>query len=163
MNDDSISLAIDILGLTAVIIGFGFTYLGLKRNAINSEAANYHNAIEFQKDTWQNFLLNDVEHGKELLVWHLNERGLEDKGPLENKKTLFILLRLDVYEEMLLSAEKGLLTEKQIIGWKNAIQRDFKSTRFMDVWDSVFKCYAPILDDVIREPHNKECESGRSK
>ena len=151
MNYELAGVVFDILGITAVVVGFGFTVLGLRRNAKISEAANYHNAIDFQRDTWQNFFLGDAEHGDELLAWHLAERRIEDRGSLENKKVLFILFRFDVYEEMLLSKEKGLLTEKQIIGWKNAIRRDFENPRFMDTWSMVSKYYAPVLDQFIQE------------
>ena len=149
-NDEgfnTITLCINIITLIVVVGGFYFTYKSVKRSAIIAEASHYHHAIEFQKDTWTSFFLGDSDDNTQLLKWHLNGRGIEDKGVLENKKILFILFRFDVYEELLLSHKNGLLGDDQISGWINAIKRDFRQNKlFKEVWVKVSKYYSPELN-----------------
>ncbi len=150
INIEFLALIVSFLSLCTVIFGFRLTVNTMKRNTINAEAANYHNSLEHQKDTWLQFFLNDAVDGDEMLVWHLQQKGIENKSRLENKKALFILLRLDVYEEMLLLKEKDILSQGQIAGWYNAIKRDFKSEDFKSIFEVVSEYYHPKLNEYYK-------------
>lgn len=139
-------ILVSLLSPFSVLVGFCLTIRSMDRRAKNAEVTNYHNIIQFQKDTWLQFFLGDSTDGARMLAWHLEARGIEDMGYIENKKVLFILLRFDVYEEMLLAQEKKILTKTQIIGWDNAIKRDFDTDEFCRVWEKVSKYYHPALN-----------------
>ena len=148
----NMSTSIDIVTQLLVFIGLIFTVRSIRQNSRIAKIKSYHDAIGFQKDTWLQFFLEDSKHGEEMLSWHLKQRGIERKNVLENKKILFILLRFDVYEEMILSKKNNILTENQIAGWKQAIKRDFgKEKEFYNVWQQVKQYYHPELDKHIEK------------
>ncbi len=148
---DSISL--EAIGLILVAIGLIANAYQLKQSAKIAQAANYNNAIAFQKDTWLAFLLSDKD-SDELLKWHLQKRGIQSSTPLEAKKTFFYLMRMDVYEQLLLAHQNGILTKPQIEGWENAVVRDMKDPEFLTMYNKVGNYYASVFKAIKQRAEN---------
>ncbi len=84
------------------------------------------------------YFLNDPE----LLAWHLSTRGYKSTSFEENKRRLYVLVKLEAHENNFLSYTTGLLADEVWAAWQTVMQHDFAIDEYRDIWPVAKKFYA---------------------
>jgi hypothetical protein len=91
----------------------------------------------------------------ELLAWFLAGRGFPSAGELENRKSLFLWVRLDMHEANYHAFRTGATTESVWLAWLPTMKLDFALPEFPRVWQAVREVFsadfAALVDRSISE------------
>ena len=69
-----------------------------------------------------------------LLAWQLEDRGFGPADPAQNRRRLYVSLKLDVHELNFVSHEGGLLTDELWDGWRAVVETDVATPEFRECW-----------------------------
>ena len=94
------------------------------------EQNSYKRLIQTNTTQRTAYLKDDAE----LLSWHLRTRGYATGKHDQNKRTLWLLVRLDVHEENYLEYLRGMLQESVWLPWVEVMRADFAVAEFPRVW-----------------------------
>jgi hypothetical protein len=85
----------------------------------------------------------------QLLAWHLRTRGYPVRDPEGNRRTLYVLIKLDEHEENYLSYSGGFLPGDVWTAWLEVLKADFRVRDFKEVWVNGKRFYATSFVDFI--------------
>jgi hypothetical protein len=99
------------------------------------------------------FIFEALHQAPALLEWFLGSRGLQGATDLENKKYLFLFVRLDMHQANYVAHRDGHLSGELWLEWLNTLRRDLTMAEFNAVWVAVKELYtvgfAALVDDEI--------------
>jgi hypothetical protein len=78
----------------------------------------------------------------EMLQWFLSTRGYSTSSHHQNKRTLYIIIKLDAHESNFLSYVDGLLSRDVWDGWFEVLRADFEVPDYRAVWPTARRFYA---------------------
>lgn len=162
----SLSDWLQVVSLAAVAIAL---FLNVWQNRLSAkqalEASRQSEAVlvSLRQGAYVNFLNSQAEYraiglaDPEMLRWQLASRGYGVGSDLENRRTLFILVRLGSHESSFLSYSANLLDEDVWTGWRRVIESDFQVPEFVSVWAHGKQFFATsfvaFVDDEILAGH----------
>lgn len=97
----------------------------------------YQEIVRSPRELWASFF-----DDPELLRWYLTSRGIQAKEDVDNKIALFIILKLDYYENLYLQVKQGNITRDAWSGWEKTMKTDFQEAAFKEIWSKVNSLYA---------------------
>ena len=106
----------------------------------------YLQMIQNQTDSRISFFLQYPD----LLKWHLTTRGFETQGETADRIRLYVLVKLDMHENMYLKHLDGTLGHEPWAAWHNVMKCDFGVPEFQEVWNKVHVFYAPSFTGHVR-------------
>ncbi|GIF20595.1 hypothetical protein BJ973_001499 [Actinoplanes tereljensis] len=110
------------------------------RHVADSLAQNAQIALtRNQTDHRAEFFRDDPE----LLEWYLSSRGYPTSAYENNKRSLYVLTRMDIHQLNFLNYESGFLANEFWGAWKNVVVTDLEIPEFADLWPTVRTFYAP--------------------
>ncbi|WP_433785035.1 hypothetical protein ACQPX6_01835 [Actinomycetospora sp. CA-101289] len=93
-----------------------------------------------------------------LLEWHLRARGYPTSSHEENKRRLYLLVRLEAHESNFLAWQQKLLNTETWAAWERLLRADTRIKEFRDVWPSArqlyVKSFAEEVDRLIVDDGN---------
>lgn len=117
------------------------------------EQSAYQQQIRTHADYRALFFKDDAR----LLSWHLHTRGYTALSHRRNKRSLYVLVKLDEHEANYLSYTGGLLAENVWQAWHEVIKADFGVPEFREVWTNAKRFYvasfAQFIDNEILTHH----------
>ncbi|GIG68592.1 hypothetical protein [Phytomonospora endophytica] len=109
------------------------------------ERTGYQGFMRAQAD-WRSFT---YVRDPELLRWHLQIRGYPVDTDEANRRTLYVLLKLDVHEESFLSRRSGLLDDDIWVPWQRVLDADLRVPEFISLWSFARPFYAQSFVDHV--------------
>lgn len=106
----------------------------------------YQQMIQNQTDSRVAFFLQYPD----LLRWHLMTRGFESKSETADRIRLYVLVKLDMHENMYLKHLEGSLGEEPWAAWQHVMEVDFSIHEFQEVWGKVDTFYAPVFREHVK-------------
>jgi hypothetical protein len=101
-------------------------------------AAHSTNRIAFLKDD------------PKMLRWHLSTRGYRVSTSQQNKRSLFIAIKLEAFEGLYLSHADGILRPEVWEAWLEVLKADCAIPEFRYTWPAAKRFYAkPFVDFVV--------------
>lgn len=76
-----------------------------------------------------------------MLRWYLSERGYSVSGHRNNKRALYLQIKLDIHENNYLNYKKGLLADEVWQAWYEVLRVDTKISEFRTVWRAAKRFY----------------------
>ena len=125
----SLADAIQVITLLTVLVALGLTTWQsrqmVKQTALMvNELSDQVGDSVMQTHTHQRttFFLNDPD----LLSWHLTSRGYTSTNPVEDKKRLYALVKLEAHELAQQRHLKGTIDESMWEGWRQVLKADLR-------------------------------------
>ncbi|WP_433219598.1 hypothetical protein ACQP00_15665 [Dactylosporangium sp. CS-047395] len=88
------------------------------------------------------FTYNALSTDHDLLEWFLASRHFPPAGYVENRKSLFLWVRLDQHEGTFHAYRTGAIAEDLWLDWKRSMEIDFAMPEFPRVWTAVREIYS---------------------
>jgi hypothetical protein len=101
------------------------------------------------------FLASQVEYrvffldNPKMMEWYLASRGYRLGSEDSNRRTLYVLVRLNAHESSYLSYASGLIDEDVWAGWLAVIRTDFTVKEFIQTWPHAKQFYARSFGEYI--------------
>lgn len=90
-----------------------------------------------------------------MLRWYLSTRGYKTSTHEQNKRALYILIKLESYEGLYLSHTDGILRSDIWQAWLEVLKVDFEISEFRSIWPAAKRFYAKpfvnLVDDILHE------------
>jgi hypothetical protein len=84
-----------------------------------------------------------------MLRWYLATRGYATSTPQHNRRTLYIMMKLDNHEENFINHRDGLLPEEIWKGWHEVLNADVKIPEFRRTWINARRFYSASFVDFV--------------
>lgn len=94
------------------------------------EQGAYGSLVGTHLESRTTHFLNDPE----LLAWYLSTRGYKSTSSEENKRRLYVLVKLESHEDSFLSHASGLLADEVWAAWRTVMVHDFVIDEYQEVW-----------------------------
>ncbi|GAA4572216.1 hypothetical protein [Planotetraspora kaengkrachanensis] len=129
-------VALVLNGLQAREVGRQSKALGL-----SLDQGAYQSLVKSHTDFRFTFFYDDPE----MLAWHLTTRGYPCTSEAENKRRLYVLIKIEVHEENYVKHLRGLLDSDVWDAWLNVIRADFAIPVFLEMWPPSRRYFAPAF------------------
>jgi len=83
------------------------------------------------------FTYEALAEDPELLAWFLASRGFRSNSVVENRKSLFLFVRLDLHEANYHAFLTGAVTEDAWLAWLPTMKLDLAMPEMPRVWNAV--------------------------
>lgn len=111
--------------------------------------ATHEELVRYGADFTYDALIRDGE----LLAWFLASRGFTPSGEVENRKRLFLWVRLDMHEANYHAFRIGAITEDVWQDWLPSVVLDLAMPEAPEVWKTVRSVFSAkfvvLVDDVL--------------
>lgn len=118
-----------------------FVFLGSRSKSRSSETTTEPRTDLDQRTGYLSFMRSQADWRSftyvgdpALLRWHLEIRGYPVGDNDANRRTLYVLLKLDVHEETFLNHRNGCLDDDIWVPWQRVLRADFTVPEFIDLW-----------------------------
>lgn len=149
---------IQTLSLLGVVVALILGTLQLREVGRQSTALRdtlRQTAYEAMSMNHNEYRIAYLKDDPEMLRWHLESRGYPVSDVLGNKKTLYLLAKLDTHERSTLYNLDGLLPHDVWQGWLSVIKRDIDLPEFRLIWPNAKQFFAPtfvaLIDELLAE------------
>jgi hypothetical protein len=109
-------------------------------------------------------LANLLTSEPDLLSWFLTSRGIPLASPEENKRRMFMFLRMEVHEANYLAYLDHFLPDEVWLGWERVVRLDVATPEFQTIWGTVGETYslrfAVFIDELIKDLKDSENAEG---
>jgi hypothetical protein len=104
-----------------------------------------------------NFTFEALHQDPELLDWFLRSRGFRTGAGVENRKILFLFVRLDLHQANHVAYREGRLAEELWQEWLTTLRLDLAIREFAPVWEVARALYTPgftslVDNEIDRQP-----------
>jgi hypothetical protein len=87
----------------------------------------------------------------ELLSWYLRSRGYETSTPMEDRRRLYILAKLNLHESRFINHQSGVLGDESWSAWLQVVRGDFALPEYREVWETARRIYSSSFVAFIDE------------
>ena len=105
-----------------------------------------YQSVNSAHDEYRTVLMKD---DRRMLSWYLSTRGYVVSGHQDNKRTLYVIIKLETHEGLYLSYTDGILRQSVWDAWQEVLRADLKIAHFRSTWPTAKRFYAkPFVDFV---------------
>jgi hypothetical protein len=116
-----------------------------------------YQSVNAAHDRYRTMLMKD---DRRMLNWYLSSRGYATSSHQQNKRTLYVIIKLETHEGVYLSYVDGVLRQSIWEAWREVLMADMRMPHFRSTWPTAKRFYAKpfvdFVDQLMREssaPH----------
>ena len=117
-----------------------------------------YQSVNSAHDEYRTMLMKD---DRRMLSWYLSTRGYATSGHQANKRTLYVIIKLETHEGLYLSYADGILRQSVWEAWEEVLKADLKIPHFRSTWPAAKRFYAKPFADFVDELMLKDPTSRR--
>ena len=107
-----------------------------------------YQSVNSAHDEYRTMLMKD---DRRMLSWYLSSRGYSISSLQENKRTLYVIIKLETHEGLYLSYMDGVLRLSVWEAWQEVLKADLKMPHFRSTWPAARQFYAKPFADFVDE------------
>ena len=132
--------------LVALALGVGALQLRQMEKQTTAASGNIQQmAYESMNQAYSDYRVNLLKDDPDLLAWHLQNSAYPVGDHESNKRTLFMMGKLDAHERNVINYRLGLLSEDAWKAWGTVLEADVVIPEFRAMWPAARRFYAPPL------------------
>jgi hypothetical protein len=121
-------------------------------------------AYQSLNSTQDTFRIAFFKDDASMLRWYLAERGYPVSSHRNNKRTLYLQIKLDNHEGNYLNHQSGLLSDEMWQAWHEVLKADIDMPEFRAVWHAAKRFYEKsfvrFVDSLLRQ--RKDARTGKN-
>jgi hypothetical protein len=118
------------------------------RSLQGSLEQSIYQSVNSAHDEYRTALMKDDRH---MLRWYLSTRGYAVSSHQENKRTLYVIIKLETHEGIYLSHIDGTLRQSVWEAWLEVLRVDLEMPHFRSTWPAAKRFYAKPFAEFVDE------------
>jgi hypothetical protein len=90
-----------------------------------------------------------MKDDRRMLRWYLSARGYRTSTHENNKRTLYVIIKLETHEGLYLSHMDGILRQSIWEAWLEVLKADLRIPEFRSTWPAAKRFYAKPFADFV--------------